>query len=184
MHFTLKSYPAMARALALSIGLGTFALSGMGSVTTAGASEAAVPSALRVPTDIVIAAPGDEAAVIAAGNNWAKAIATRNPKKIAALYDPGAVLWATFSTTRFDTPGEIHAYFVDLTKRENLKAVFTSHMVRMHGDVAIDTGYYYFSFTENGKTVKLPARYTFAYKRTPKGWVIIEHHSSVVPPKS
>ncbi|HSI83775.1 MAG: DUF4440 domain-containing protein [Candidatus Methylacidiphilales bacterium] len=130
------------------------------------------------------AGSGDDKSVLNAANNWAAAIGGRNPDTIAALYDPGAVLWATFSTTRYSTPGQIHSYFVNLTKRKDLKATFTSHLIRIHGDVAIDTGYYYFSFTENGKTVKVPARYSFGYKRTAKGWKIIEHHSSIVPPGS
>jgi hypothetical protein len=46
---------------------------------------------------------------------------------------------------------------------------------------AINTGLYTFTLTENGVQQQVPARYTFVYRRTNGEWLIVNHHSSVVP---
>lgn len=115
-----------------------------------------------------------------AGSDWAQAIASRNPEKITALYDKNALLYATFSNL-IDTQAGILEYFKNLTKKKDLKVTFTKQTIRLFNDAAINSGLYVFSFTENGKTVEVPGRYTFVYAETKSGWKIIDHHSSVSP---
>lgn len=117
------------------------------------------------------------------GANWEQAIASRNPSKITALYDKDALLYATFSNV-VDSQAGIKQYFTKLTKHKDLKVIFTKQNIRVYGDAAINSGLYEFSYNEHGKTVKVPGRYTFVYHETPSGWVIIDHHSSVLPEKS
>ena len=117
------------------------------------------------------------------GADWEQAIASRNPSKITALYDKEAFLYATFSNV-VDSQAAIMKYFTKLTKHKELKVKFTKQNIRVYGDAAINSGLYEFSYNEHGKTVKVPGRYTFVYHETPSGWVIIDHHSSVLPEKS
>lgn len=118
--------------------------------------------------------------VLQAGQQWANAVASRNPATIAALYSKNAFLYATFSKM-FDNESEILAYFKNITKNPDLKVTFDRQNVRVYGNTAINSGLYTFSFTDNGKAVTVPARYTFVYTSTPKGWLIVDHHSSVLP---
>ena len=36
-------------------------------------------------------------------------------------------------------------------------------MIRVYGDTAVNTGYYTFSYTKDGETKSIPARYSFTY---------------------
>lgn len=123
--------------------------------------------------------PGDEN-IMKASDQWAQAIAGRDPNKITALYDKDALLYATFNNY-IDTQAGILQYFKKLTKHDNLKVIFTKQNIRVFGDVALNSGMYEFSYTEKGKTVRVPGRFTFVYRDTPVGWIIIDHHSSVMP---
>lgn len=113
---------------------------------------------------------------------WKLAVDERNPEKIVNLYDEKAFLYATFSNVIEDRAGMM-SYFTKLGKHPNLKVVFTRENIRVYGDVAVNSGLYVFSYVDKGKTVKIPGRYTFVYHNTPKGWMIIDHHSSVLPEK-
>ena len=115
-----------------------------------------------------------------AGQEWAQALAARNPVKITALYDKEAYLYATFQNM-FDNREEILQYFNGLMKKPNLKVTFNRESIRVYGETAINSGLYTFSYTNNGKLVKVPARYTFVYTETPHGWLIVDHHSSILP---
>jgi hypothetical protein len=46
---------------------------------------------------------------------------------------------------------------------------------------AINTGLYTFTLTQNGVQQQVHARYTFVYQRTSGEWLIVNHHSSLVP---
>lgn len=114
---------------------------------------------------------------------WGQTLAERNPQKIADLYDKDALLYATFSNL-INTHDGILQYFVKLTKNKDLKVNFTQQSIRPFDDVALNSGTYEFSYTnDQGKTVRVPARYTFVYYKTPAGWKIIDHHSSAMPEK-
>jgi uncharacterized protein (TIGR02246 family) len=126
-------------------------------------------------------APPEASAVEALGKTWGQALAGRNPQQIAALYAPEAVLLATF-TNELDTAPEILEYFTGLTKREGLNVQFDEQNIRILNEhTASNSGLYTFSFVEDGKTVSVPARYTFLYEKRGDQWLIVEHHSSVRP---
>ncbi len=114
------------------------------------------------------------------GQQWATALASGNPEKIAMLYDPEAFVYATYHT-KIATRPELIAYFKKLMKLPDLKVTFNQQNVRVFWGTAINSGLYTFSYKENNKTVNVPARYTFVYILSPAGWVITEHHSSVLP---
>jgi len=137
---------------------------------------------LTTITSLVFALSTGDATILKASNQWAQAIDSRDPHKIAALYAKDAILYATF-TDYIDTQSGILKYFVNLTKNQDLKVTFTKQNIRLFGKVAIDSGMYIFSYTADGKKVEVPARFTFVYQETPKGWMIIDHHSSETPEK-
>ncbi|MGL5836349.1 MAG: SgcJ/EcaC family oxidoreductase [Waterburya sp.] len=115
------------------------------------------------------------------GSNWGTALASRDVNQITALYAQEAVLLATFND-ELNTPDEIKNYFIGLTQKPDLKVVFNTENVQVLDDNTVtNSGLYTFSYTENGKTVEVPARYTFLYEKKDDRWMIVKHHSSVRP---
>jgi hypothetical protein len=112
--------------------------------------------------------------------NWSEALSSGDENNVTALYHEDAVLWGTLSPVIRDTPELIREYFVKFATLDRIRVEFSNPVIRRYGDVAINTGYYVFSWYENEKKVVVPARYTFAYVYK-GGWKIIDHHSSVVP---
>ena len=114
--------------------------------------------------------------------HWIRAVGSgQGETPIVALYDPGAILLATFDPQPLTTQGAIAAYFHKLTQNPHLKATIDREKIVVFGNGAADTGLYTFSYTKDGKDVRVPARFTFVYRRTAKGWLIVSHHSSVLP---
>ncbi|MGL5835964.1 MAG: SgcJ/EcaC family oxidoreductase [Waterburya sp.] len=117
----------------------------------------------------------------ALGSDWGTALASGDANQVTALYDGEAVLLATFND-ELDTSDEIKNYFIGLTQKPDLQVVFNNQNVRVLDDnTATNSGLYTFSYTENGKTVEVPARYTFLYEKKGESWMIVEHHSSIRP---
>lgn len=133
-------------------------------------------------TTTAFAEKQDHQAIKKAAASWAQAIASGNPDEIVKLYDKQALLYATFENF-LNTPEQLRDYFVQLTKHKNLQVQFQNSDVRVFGDAALNSGLYTFTYEENGKTMSVPGRFTFVYYKTPKGWLIIDHHSSIMPEK-
>ncbi|HEV2614910.1 MAG TPA: nuclear transport factor 2 family protein [Gammaproteobacteria bacterium] len=117
-----------------------------------------------------------------ATQNWAAALSSNNPQKIADMYASGALLYATFEN-QLDTPEGIEGYFAKLMKHKDLAVKFGKQNIRMFGETALNSGFYTFSYMlPSGKIeAKIPARYTFVFAHEADGWKIVEHHSSVLP---
>lgn len=111
---------------------------------------------------------------------WAEALSSGDESNVTALYHRDAVLWGTLSPVIRNTPELIREYFVKFATLDRIRVEFSDPVIRQYGNVAINTGYYVFSWYEDGGKVVVPARYTFAYVNE-GGWKIIDHHSSVVP---
>jgi uncharacterized protein (TIGR02246 family) len=126
---------------------------------------------------------GGKAEIHAALIKWTRALAEgQGGKPVAALYAKNAILLATFAPAPLTTPAAIAAYFRRLTAKPDLRATIESEKIDLFDDNgAADTGLYTFSYRDGGKEVRVPARFTFVYRRTPRGWLIVSHHSSVVP---
>lgn len=133
-------------------------------------------------TSLSFAAESQLQSVNQATQAWVNAIDARNAQQITALYDPQAILYATFKNMIDDQQG-IYNYFKKLTANQNLKVKMNKENIRLYGETAINSGIYTFSYDENGKHIIVPARYTFVYTDAPKGWIIVDHHSSVLPEK-
>ena len=124
--------------------------------------------------------------ITAAYNSWVTELETADGDgtTVARQYTKNAILLATFSKYLKGRTA-IHTYFDDLTANDNLK-VRTDRITTGHdGEMGYATGLYTFSYTdEAGKTVKVPARFTFVFLQNDDGqYLIANHHSSVNPKK-
>jgi uncharacterized protein (TIGR02246 family) len=129
------------------------------------------------------AAAGPQEDVAAAGQKWATVFADNNPDTITPLYAKDAVLWGTLSPTVRSDPATVKAYFVGAFQALPKATVkFGDQLIRVYGNTAVNTGYYTFSFTKDGETKSIPARYSFTYVKDGNDWKIVDHHSSAVPP--
>ena len=62
------------------------------------------------------------------------------------------------------------------------RILFGEQRIRVYGATAVNSGYYTFSFTKDGEAKTLPARYSFTYVKSGDRWLIVDHHSSAMPP--
>jgi len=129
------------------------------------------------------ASAGPKEDVAAAAASWATALGTDDPEKVLLFYANDAVLWGTLSPTVRADRGALGDYFVTAFKvLPGLKVSFGEQLIRVYGTTAVNTGYYTFSYVQNGEPKTLPARYSFTYVQNGDRWLIIDHHSSAMPP--
>ena len=125
---------------------------------------------------------GPKEEVAAATAKWADLFTDDNPDTILVLYDKDAVLWGTLSPKRRDDPEAIKDYFVKAyVALPQHKVSFGDQLIRVYGNTAINTGYYTFTYVKDGEAKSLPSRYSFTYVKKGKKWLIVDHHSSVMP---
>jgi len=124
---------------------------------------------------------GGKDQVAAATAAWRAAYDSRDPARIVAMYDSAAVLWGTTAKTVAPNPTAIAEYFKDAGQRPNAKVAFGEQHIRLYGDVAVNTGYYTFSDVRDGQAVSRPARFTMVFRNRDGKWLIVGHHSSLVP---
>ena len=112
-------------------------------------------------------------------NNWNKAIQTGNPEEVVKLYDKNAILLPTLSAQVRHTHEEIKDYFVHFLAKKPIGQI-NEYNIRIFGNLAINSGIYTFDF-EDGSSAQ--ARFTYVYKEVDElnNWIIIEHHSSLLP---
>jgi uncharacterized protein (TIGR02246 family) len=124
--------------------------------------------------------------VAAATQAWIDAMGSHDPERVVALYDPEAVLWGTTSPTLRDNPAAVRDYFNLLNRvPPDYKGILGEQRIRVYGDLAINTGTYTFigpARDAAGKPISRPARFSFVYRNRDGRWLIVDHHSSAVPP--
>lgn len=116
--------------------------------------------------------------------DWCQAIGTAkgNGKQVVKYYAPNAILHPTLSPKMLSTHKELTDYFDKLTQYPNIQCIPDHLTTQIHGKVGLNTGTYTFSYTEaNGHAKKIPARFTFVYKKFDDQWLIVNHHSSKMP---
>ena len=129
-----------------------------------------------------VASAGPKEDVAAAATTWAQALGEDNPDKVLPLYSDDAVLWGTLSPTVRADRVALRDYFVTAFKvLPGLKVAFGDQLIRVYGGMAVNTGYYTFSYVKDGETKSLPARYSFTFVKRGDAWLIVDHHSSVMP---
>jgi uncharacterized protein (TIGR02246 family) len=112
---------------------------------------------------------------------WNQALQTGDPDRVVACYASDAVLLPTMSADARHNHEEIRDYFVHFLSKEPIGRIAEEN-IRLYGDTAINSGLYTFSLTEEGVRKDVAARFTFVYRKSRDGWLIVEHHSSISPP--
>ena len=116
--------------------------------------------------------------------SWCAAIGTAkgNPQEVVKYYAPNAILLPTLSPKLLrNKDGGLDVYFKKLTSNPEIKCNPQELITNTYGDLAINSGFYSFSFLKDGKETNVPARFTFVYQKQGKQWLIINHHSSLLP---
>ncbi len=115
-------------------------------------------------------------------NKWNNALQTGNAKTVATLYAEDAILLPTVSNLPRTTPEEIEDYFKHFLKKKPY-GIIKQRNIKQGCNKITDAGIYDFEVISNGKKEIVPARYTFVYEYRHKQWLIIHHHSSMMPEK-
>jgi uncharacterized protein (TIGR02246 family) len=138
------------------------------------------PGLAVLPVSSTPADPRED--VASAVKSWQQAIATGDPDQVLPLYADGAVLWGTLSPAVHAGRAAVWDYFVAAFKvLPGLRVSFGKQLIRVYGGTAVNTGDYTFSYVKDGEARSLPARYSFTYVGSSAQWLIVDHHSSVMP---
>ena len=123
-----------------------------------------------------------EEQILEAFEKWNSALQTKDAKKVAAMYlDNGeGILLPTVSPKVRHNREEIADYFEHFLEKNPVGKI-TEANVRIYGDIAINSGLYVFELDSEDGRVEVGARFTFVYKKVGDDWMILEHHSSVLP---
>lgn len=117
---------------------------------------------------------------------WGRAVSSGDPKTVLSLYAPSAVLVPTYGVSILQGHKEMAGYFSEFLARPNMRVMITEVVMRRTGPNPVLSGLYSFTWGSGGPKERAAARFTFVLQ--PKrnrggqiGWVVITHHSSVVP---
>jgi uncharacterized protein (TIGR02246 family) len=123
----------------------------------------------------------DVEAVIA---RWADAFATLDGSKSAALYASDAHLWGTIAAEKAVGQEAIRAYFDSGRQRSrSRRVVIGDHETRVYGTTAVSSGRYDFHNVQlDGTATIRRARFSLTFVHRDGRWLIVDHHSSDVPP--
>ncbi|MEV6974518.1 SgcJ/EcaC family oxidoreductase [Kitasatospora sp. NPDC093806] len=116
-------------------------------------------------------------------DQWNAALQTGDPEKVTERYAEDAVLLPTASPKIRTNHAEIEDYFEHFLLKKPRGEKVRSVITILDGNSAIDAGLYRFHLTDpkTGVTKPLDARYTYEYEKRNGKWLIVNHHSSVLP---
>ncbi|MFF2043116.1 SgcJ/EcaC family oxidoreductase [Kitasatospora sp. NPDC058170] len=161
--------------------------------TRAAVAGVAVVAALGTFTaGVGVAQAGDEQSrrgrttereIAALFDQWNAALQSGDPKKVTARYAHDAVLLPTASPRIRTNHEEIADYFAHFLQKKPRGEKVRSVINILDADSAIDAGVYRFHLTDpkTGETKPVEARYTYEYEKRGGKWLIVNHHSSVLP---
>jgi len=123
----------------------------------------------------------DEKLITAAMQKWRNEFSSRTTDNMLKLYAEDACLWGTLSPVQRTDPESIRDYFDGAFIYEKCSVIFNASNIRCYGDLAVSSGAYTFSFEKDGEEFTLPSRFSIVFARRGGNWLIVEHHSSVMP---
>ncbi|ADH87180.1 SgcJ/EcaC family oxidoreductase [Desulfurivibrio alkaliphilus] len=114
---------------------------------------------------------------------WNEAIQSGDPDRVTALYAFNGILLPTVSNQVRHNHAEIRDYFVHFLAKKP-KGTINESNIRVYNDIAINSGVYTFDFSPpDGEPFSVTGRFTYVYQWFGDHWLIIEHHSSMMPEK-
>jgi uncharacterized protein (TIGR02246 family) len=128
-----------------------------------------------------IAKPSAKPDVSAALEQWVDALEANDAEKTVALYDKDAVFFSTFATKSLNTQEERLAYYKKVVENPDIVIDIVEQHPRAYGDVAVNSGLYDLSYTQEEEEVTIHSRFSFTYILRGGKWVIVDHHSSKMP---
>ncbi|MFF3380695.1 SgcJ/EcaC family oxidoreductase [Streptomyces sp. NPDC002680] len=116
-------------------------------------------------------------------DGWNKSLQTGDPEKVTARYADDAVLLPTVSNKIRTNHAEIEDYFDHFLLNKPVGTKTKTIINILDNNSAIDTGSYYFILTDpkTGEKSRVDARYTYEYEKRGGKWLIVNHHSSMMP---
>lgn len=109
---------------------------------------------------------------------WNKALESGDPDKVVRLYATNAILLPTLSNRPRTSHAEIRDYFAKTFMPRGPSGTIVKAYVRVFADVAICSGIFAFTFRDRSAA---QVRKSFVYRWNGEEWLIIEHHSSLMP---
>jgi uncharacterized protein (TIGR02246 family) len=143
-------------------------------------SSLAAVAALTLVATPALAKPS-EAEIARNFDRWAAALATKDPKTVAALFAPNAILEPTVSNEIRTTPARVEAYFVDFLKLSPKPTINERHIEVLDRNTALEAGVWTFDLTRDGTPSWVTARYSFIWEKIGGQWKIQLLHSSMMP---
>jgi uncharacterized protein (TIGR02246 family) len=122
--------------------------------------------------------PASKAEIAALFDRWNQMLQTGDPSQVVALYAEKSILLPTLSNKPRLTPSEKEDYFRHFLKKHPFARIDLRE-IEIDGNMAVDSGLYTFTFAGTDKVVR--ARYSFTYRWDGSRWLIVSHHSSVMP---
>lgn len=111
---------------------------------------------------------------------WNEALRSGDARRVSQCYTEDAVLLPTVSNVPRLSRPEIQDYFEHFLQKQPLGKV-DQRNVKFGCNKITDAGVYTFRIIDGGKTEYVPARYTFVYENRDGDWLIVHHHSSLMP---
>lgn len=138
-----------------------------------GQTSAPPPSAQSTQCQAV-----SEPEISALFDRWNASLQTGDPQKVVANYAPRSILLPTLSDQPRVTAQEQAEYFHHFLENRPSGTVTLRH-IDIGCNMAVDSGLYTFRFAKTGAVAQ--ARYTYAYRWDGTQWLIVSHHSSLMP---
>lgn len=139
------------------------------------------PQALQAQAVAPVTKQVTKEEVAANFDTWKAALATKDPKTVANLFAPNAILEPTLSNQVRHTPAGVEAYFVNFLKLSPKPSINERHIEILDETTAIDAGIWTFDLVKEGKPSWVTARYSFVWEKIDGVWRIQMLHSSVMP---
>jgi uncharacterized protein (TIGR02246 family) len=139
----------------------------------------ALVALLLFTPSLALAAPGDDAAKVV--DRWAAAFSADDPSAVVSCYAPDATLLATTSPVLIQGTDAIRAYFTRVLTSGTSVKITERHVVQLGKKTVLVFGFDEFTFQVNGQPVPTPARFSIVLSRDSGAWLIVHHHSSLLP---
>ncbi len=123
----------------------------------------------------------NENAVLEALQKWISTINSRQPSAVSRLYSEDAVFLPTLSHYRILGSMNRTTYFARLLGKSGFRVDILELDLQMLGEVGVCSGIYDFDYAFRGDDTRLEARFSMIFQRINGVYLIINHHSSLLP---